>query len=101
MHPCAPMPQVSLVCFPGCAGTRSNANQTCLRQSLCQHCANEALQLAKAPKERFTESGGLARCIICRETSVDTTKLGLPAAYCVNHGLMDVMDGLGMSAECR
>eukprot|EP00955_Chlamydomonas_euryale_P108764 365874-Chlamydomonas_euryale.AAC.14 len=64
---------VNLTCFRGCPGTRGQANQTCLRGVLCQHCANKTLQLDVSPGCRFAESGGAARCIICRSTQ-DTGK---------------------------
>lgn len=82
-HPCpafAPAPQPAR---PACA----------------PRCANETLQLARPPAERFPATRGLAHYIICRETSVDSTRLGLAAAYTVNHTLMDAMDCLGLAGE--
>lgn len=77
------------------------ANSTCLRGNLCQHCANEALQLDRPPAERFPEEGGRARCLICRLTTVDARALTPVRAYHVNHVLMDVMDSLDLGAACR
>ncbi len=77
------------------------ANNTCLRSCLCTLCANTVLQLDRPVAERFASDAGLARCIICRMTSVDAKRLTPHSAYVVNHALMDVMDALGMGANCR
>ncbi|KAG1669682.1 hypothetical protein FOA52_002066 [Chlamydomonas sp. UWO 241] len=83
--------------------THHAANGTCLRSALCQHCANDVLQLNRAPAERFAGEGegGRARCLICRETSVRAAKLTPLRAYYVNHPLMDAMDKLALGAYCQ
>jgi hypothetical protein len=42
-----------------------------------------------------------SRCIICRQTSVDASKLHPASAYHVNHSLQSLMDLLSMPAVCR
>ncbi|GAX72745.1 hypothetical protein CEUSTIGMA_g201.t1 [Chlamydomonas eustigma] len=92
---------VNLICFTGCPGTQTRANNTCLRSSLCQHCANSTLQLNRPAQLRFLDTNGMTRCIICRKTAVKASALRMADAYYVNHTLMDVMDALGLAASCR
>lgn len=74
------------------------ANNTCLRGVLCQHCANDGLQLNRPASERFSEERGRVRCMICRHTAVDSRQLTPVKAYAVNHALMDVMDAVDIGA---
>lgn len=74
---------------------------TCLRNLVCQHCANQALELDKPPTARFAKSNGVARCLICRETRANAALLNPGAAYLPNFNLMEVMDLLGLGGSCR
>ncbi|GLI69608.1 hypothetical protein VaNZ11_014275 [Volvox africanus] len=91
---------VNFTCFRGCGGHFSNSS-TCLRSTLCMHCANEALQLGLAPVARFRGTGGFAHCLICRDTRVDARMLTPDNAYAINHNVLGIMDALGMGAMCR
>ncbi len=79
------------------------AGASCLRSPVCAHCANAALQLTKPGGQRFMDAKppGAARCIICRETCVDASRLTPDLAYCVLSALMDVMDVLRLGGSCR
>ncbi|GIL47907.1 hypothetical protein Vafri_4539 [Volvox africanus] len=91
---------VNFTCFRGCGGQFSNSS-TCLRSTLCMHCANEALQLGLPPVARFRGTGGFAHCLICRDTRVDARMLTPDNAYAINHNVLGIMDALGMGAMCR
>lgn len=75
----------------------------CLRNLVCAHCANTALQLDRAPGCRFPDAAppGSTTCLICRDTRVDARTLTPASAYALNHNVMAIADALGMQAECR
>ncbi|GIL96843.1 hypothetical protein Vretimale_2475 [Volvox reticuliferus] len=91
---------VNFTCFRGCGGQYSNSS-TCLRSTLCMHCANDALQLGLPPVARFRGTGGFAHCLICRDMRVDARMLTPDNAYAINHNVLGIMDALGMGAICR
>lgn len=84
---------MALACLPGSGG--------CLRSAVCAHCANDLLQLAKPPSQRFPATRGLAACPACHEASVDARRLTPVGAYALNHSLMGIVDLSGLPALCR
>lgn len=72
-----------------------------MRGLLCQHCANQSLQLHLHPSARHTDTDGFVACMICRTTRTKAALLHPETAYRLNTNVMELQDCLATPAECR